>query len=116
MLGGDDSVTEEALGRMFDAIEEYLSGKGRWLVPHGVEIAAVKGRKAILRLAVIWEPVRGAIIARAKGEPSTVNLDELRALIEDGLRSGQWLPGGTLVDWSPTMPDGPRPGDFFGGP
>jgi hypothetical protein len=106
------SATESGLRRMLDAIEKYLAGRGRWLVPHGFKIATIDGHQVVFRLPVMWKPVTGAIIARASDEPSTANLDELRALFEEGLRSGDWLPGWTLVEWAPVMPDGPRPGNL----
>jgi hypothetical protein len=70
------------------------------LVPHGYEVESVSGRMVRLKLPVIWEPERGAIIARASSTPSSANLDELRALIGDGLRGGDYVPGGELARWS----------------
>ncbi len=112
VLNDDDVTVEQAIGRMIAAIKVYLAGKGRWLVPHGFEVAAIEGRTAVFRLPVIWEPVRGALVARASEEPSAANLDELRGLIEEALRSGEWLPGSTRLTWAATMPVGPRPGDL----
>ena len=112
VLDGDDHITEQAIRRLFQEIEAYLGGKGRWLVPHGFDIESFEGRAFTLKMPVIWEPVRGAVIATASSAPSTVNLDELRELIERGLRFGDYLPGGELDDWSAQMPEGPRPSDM----
>jgi hypothetical protein len=110
-LGLDDEITEQALHRLFDDIHGYLAGKGRWLVPHGFE-ETISGRTITVTMPVIWEPERGVVIARASEEPSTDNLDELRALVERGLVSGRYGPARSLVAWSTEMSDGPRPGNL----
>jgi hypothetical protein len=55
-----------------------------------------------LRMPVIWEPVRGAMMTQASSTPTTINIDQLRALIERSLRyGGYWeLRAGELVDWA----------------
>ena len=108
-LWTDDEVVEEGLQRLFDDIRTHLAGEGRWLVPHGFEVV-LSGRAFTVTMPVIWEPERGAIFAQASENPTSSNLDELRALIERGLASGQYGPATSLVEWSPELPDGPRPG------
>jgi hypothetical protein len=62
-----------------------------------------------LRTPVIWEPVRGAPLALASETPSTDEVDQLRGLLENALRSGRYLEAGRLEEWTASIPDGPRP-------
>jgi hypothetical protein len=117
-------AVEQGAERLFEELQTYLADKGRPLVPWGFEVESVERFSepnafmpemsenetvVRLRVPVIWEPVRGSVPARASSTPSTHNLDELRDLIERGLRFGDYLHAGELVDWSPRMPDGAHP-------
>jgi hypothetical protein len=98
--------------RLIGEVQDYLSGKGRWLVPHGFKVASVQDGTAILEMPVIWDTVKGAIPLRASETPSPDNVNELKALFEQGLGSGRFLPNARLTERTTTMQDGPRPGNL----
>lgn len=50
---GASVITAREIRRMFDDLQAYLAGKGRWLVPHGFEVRSVDGPVAKLKLPVM---------------------------------------------------------------
>lgn len=115
---------DQGTERLMSELAAWLEGKP-W-VPHGFKVESVQttSRPNIfasslainytavkMRVPVIWEIERGSVPVRASDTPDTKNLEELRALIENGLASGEYgeLRAGTLEDWETELPDGPHP-------
>jgi hypothetical protein len=126
----DSKTAEDGTRRLLDQLREFLDAGGRHLVPHGFQVQAVRttskpnsfapqieslatNRTAIdFRVPVIWETLPGVSVASET--PATDNLDELKALIELGLSSGEFweLRAARLNRWTAELPpDTERPSE-----